>query len=91
VRSVAFVSDDGESGSVILLNRDLEQERTVEIVVGGGDSVASARGIAPHDVWIDTLEVAGEVKAIPFEQAGSRVRLTLPPHSLTALAVERTP
>lgn len=90
VRSVAFVSDDGESGSVILLNRDLEQERTVEVVVGDGDAVASVRGVAPEDIWIDTLEVAGELKQIAFEQAGERVRLTLPPHSLTAIAIERS-
>lgn len=90
VRSVAFVSDDGESGSVILLNRDLEREQAVQIVVGGGDQVTSARGVAPQDLWIDTLEVAGEVQSIPFEQSGTRVRLTLPPHSLTAVAIERS-
>jgi hypothetical protein len=90
VRSMAFVSEDGESGSVILLNRDLEQDRAVELVLRDGDAVATVRGVAPQDLWIDTLEVAGEVTSIPFERVGERVRLTLPPHSLTAVAVERS-
>jgi len=90
VRSLAFVSDDGASGSVILLNRDLEEERAVEVAVRDGDTVTSARGVAPQDIWVDTLEVAGEVKAISFEQVGARVRVMLPAHSLTALAFERT-
>ena len=49
-----------------------------------------APGVAPQDIWVDTLEVVGELKAISFEQVGARVRLTLPAHSLTAIAFERT-
>lgn len=75
---------------MILLNRDLEEERAVEIAVRDGDTVTSALGVAPQDIWVDTLKVAGEVKAISFEQVGARVRLTLPAHSLTAIAFERT-
>ncbi len=89
VRSVAFVSEDEAHGSVMLLNRDLEDAQTVEIVVREGDRVAGVRGVAPDDVWIDTLEFAAEVVSVPFEQTGERVRVTLPPHSFTAIAVER--
>jgi len=91
VRSLAFVSDDGKSGSVILLNRDLERERLTEIMLGDGDVVATVQAIAPQDVWIDTLEVAGEVTFVFFEQKGASVRLTLPPHSLVAMAIDRSP
>jgi hypothetical protein len=90
VRSVAFVSDDGKSGSVILLNRDLENVQSVDLLLRDGDKVQSARGVAPEDVWVDTLEVEGELKAVTFEQEGARVRLTLPPHSLTAVDVDRS-
>jgi hypothetical protein len=89
VRSVAFISDSGESGSVILLNRDLEQERELEIILQNGETAVTVRGVAPQDLWADTLEVAGEVKPIPFEQVGTRLRMTLPAHSLTAVSVER--
>ena len=90
VRAVAFVSDTGESGSVVLLNRDLEQAQSVELVLRDGDTVAAVRSVAPKDLWADTLEIAGEVKSVSFEQIGTSARLTLPPHSFTAVAVERT-
>lgn len=79
----------GASGSVILLNRDLERERVTENIPGDRDTVTTAQTIAPEDIWIDTLEVAGEVRSLPLEQDGSRIRLTLPPDSLTALALDR--
>lgn len=89
VRSLAFVSEDGRSGSVILLNRDLESAQATEVVLQDGESVSTALAVAPNDLWIDTLEVAGEVQPIAFDQVGARVRLMLPPHSLTAIAIER--
>lgn len=90
VSTMAFVSDDSSSASIVMLNRDLARPRSVEIALGPGDTVNGARAVVPDDLWTETLETNVETSELAFDQEGNRVHLTLPPHSFAALALSRT-
>lgn len=89
VHAAAFVSEDGDSGSVMLLNRDLERPRTVSLVFPAGWSAISAQRLAPPDLWSDVDATPLPVEAAPFDARSDGISLTLPPHSFTAIQVER--
>ncbi len=89
VHAAAFVSEAGDAGSVMLLNRDLASEHTVSLAFPDGWSVRSATRVAPAELWRDVDEVPLAVEDAAFEAHGARVSLTLPPHSFTAMQLER--
>ncbi|MCA9695749.1 MAG: hypothetical protein KC636_39595, partial [Myxococcales bacterium] len=88
VSAVAFVDDAGAAGSLVALHRDFEEEAPLTFDLPAGWAVAEVSAYAPprleHDVVVDG-PVA--LQALSWEQVGGRVALTLPPHSLTAVAL----
>jgi hypothetical protein len=88
VRAVAFADD--ESTTLVLLNRDLERDRSVTFdVTPHAWPVASARVYAPPS-WDQPLgDTAIEIAEIDVEQQGGRLRVVLPRHSLAAITLSR--
>ena len=89
VHTLALVSEDDRSASVLLLNRDLNETRRVELALQAGERVVNARSIAPEEIWIDTLTETAEIASIRYVQVGARVSIELPPHSFTAVSIVR--
>jgi hypothetical protein len=85
VHAASFASEDGAKGSTMFLSRDLDRERVVSVVVPKGWSVVSATHLAPSDLWANIDEVQVNAEDAPFEQHDGELRLTLPPHSFTAV------
>lgn len=69
----------------MLLNRDLEKERVVSIVVPKGWAVVSSTRLAPSDLFANIDEVKIQIEDAPFERDEGALRLILPSHSFTAV------
>ena len=89
VHAASFVSADAQAASTLLLNRDLDAARVVSVVAPAGWSAASATRVAPADLWENVDDVRVTAEDAPFEQHGRELRLTLPPHSFTAVTWAR--
>jgi hypothetical protein len=84
VHAAAF-ADEGE-GTLVMLHRDQTHAAEAAIELAAGDVIESIEAFAPAAV--DATD-GFEPQALPWQQEGATVRLTLPPHSVIAIRVRR--
>ena len=88
VQAAAFVRNDTSEASLVLLNRDLAQARTVTIDLAGY-RLAAATQYAPPDLVTNVGSTPIALSDTDARQLGNRLQVTLPPHSLVGVLVAR--
>lgn len=89
VHGVAFRHTDGDTASIVLLNRDVGSPVELSIDLSPGWSVETAQVYAPEDLTTLVGEDSLQTESLEVVSGPTRLRMVLPRHSMSAVRITR--